>query len=316
MSRFLPASGRLSDRPIVASRRSLFSWRWQKKYIGLVFIAPWVVAFLAFELLPTVAAFYFSLTNYAVIGQTTFIGLANYQQLFTQDSTFGIALVNTVYYTLLSVPAGLILSFALALLLNVPIRGQGVFRTLFYVPAIVPSVAASVVWLWIFDSDNGLLNNVLASLGLPTVSWLTDPGVTKNALVLLSLWGVGGGMVIFLAGLQTISQDLYEAAAIDGAGGLRKLVSITIPLMTPSIFFNLVLGVINSFQVFNAAYILFQNNGGPDNSVLFYMVYLYQNAFQYLQMGYASAMAVVLFLVILVLTLVFYRSSDRWVFYS
>ena len=291
-------------------------WRWQKKYVGFVFIAPWLIGFLAFALIPTASAFYFSLTDYHIIGTSTFVGLDNYRQMF-QDPLYGTAFFNTVYYTLGTVPVGLVLGFALALLLNVSIRGQGLFRTLFYVPAIVPTVATAIVWLWLFDPTNGLIDHLLTSVGLPGIHWLDDPSWSKPVLILISLWGVGYTMVVFLAGLQAIPQEQYEAAAIDGAGRVRKLVSITIPLMTPSIFFNLVLGIIYSFQVFNSAYILHTDAiGAPLNSTLFYVLYLYQVAFQYLQMGYASAMAVVLFLVILTLTFVLYRSSSRWVFYA
>jgi multiple sugar transport system permease protein len=288
--------------------------RWQRRYIGVVFIAPWAIAFLLFELLPTASAFYYIFTNFAVVGETQVIGLANYQQMATQDPEFWTAVFNTLYYTAFTVPISLVLGFGMALLLNAPLRGQGLFRTLFYVPAVVPTVAASIVWLWIFDPSSGLLDNLLRTVGLPAVHWLSSPGSSKNALILMNLWAVGGTTVVFLAGLQALPGELYEAAAIDGAGKLRTLVQITLPLMTPSIFFNLVLGVIGSFQVFNAAFIVTQ--GGPADSTLFYMLYLYNEAFKYLQMGYASAMAVVLFLVIMILTLVLYRSSSRWVFYG
>lgn len=315
MSQLLPRSQPpLSAGAAALPHRVRRLWRWRGRDIGLVFIAPWLLAFLAFELIPTVAAFYYSLTDFHVLGTTTFLGLANYQQLFGQDQRFWTALSNTLYYTAVSVPMGLVLAFVLALILNVRMRGQGLFRTLLYVPAIVPSVAATIVWVWLFDPNAGLLDQVITAVGLPTVHWLDDPGWSKNALILLNLWAFGGGMVIFLAGLQGISQELYEAAAIDGAGAWRRLLRITIPLMTPSIFFNLVLGVIGSFQVFNSAYIA--THGGPLDSTLFYMLYLYDNAFTYLQMGYACAMAIVLFVLVLALTLLLQWSSRRWVFYS
>jgi len=294
--------------------RPALNWR-LRRYIGLVFIAPWLIAFLVFDLIPTASAFYFSITDWSVIGATTHIvGLRNYQDLFFNDPLFWTSLWNTVYYTAISVPLGLALAFGLALMLNVRVRGQGIFRTLFYLPAVVPTVSASVVWLWIFDTNHGLLNYLGSRVGLPPIQWLTSPAWSKNALIIMSLWGVGAAMVIFLAGLQAIPREIYDAADVDGAGGLRKLLAITVPLMSPSIFYNLLIGLINSFQVFNVAYIV--TGGGPVNSTLFYMLDIYNNAFSYLRMGYACAMAVVLFIVILALTVLVYRSSSRWVFYS
>jgi multiple sugar transport system permease protein len=188
------------------------------------------------------------------------------------------------------------------------------FRTLFYLPAVVPTVAAIMIWLWIFDTNNGILNWLLGTVGVDPIRWLTSPDYSKPALIIMSLWTTGSGMVIYLAGLQNIPEELYEAADIDGASGWSKLINITVPLMTPTIFFNLLLGLIGSFQIFNAAFIM--TGGGPVNSTRFYMLHLYEKAFQDSQMGYASAMAVLLFLVVLVITIFVNWSSKRWVFYG
>jgi multiple sugar transport system permease protein len=290
------------------------TWRF-RKYVGLVFVAPWILSFLLFDLIPTGAAFYYSFTDWSVLSpNTTYIGLDNYREMFTGDRLFWKSFTNTLYYTAFSVPLGVIAAFLLALMLNARIRFQGMFRTLFYLPAVVPTVAASIVWLWIFDTRRGILNYALDLVGLDPIRWLTSPEWSKPALIIMSLWTIGGGMVIYLAGLQGIPRDLYEAADVDGAGTLSKLFNITIPLMTPTIFFNLLLGMIGSFQVFNTAFIL--TGGGPVNSTLFYMLHLYDNAFSHSRMGYASAMAVLLFLVVLALTIFINWTSKRWVFYS
>ena len=284
------------------------------RYVGYVFVAPWVIAFLCFELIPTVAAFGYSLTNWSVVGEATFIGFANYQEMFTRDRLFGLSLYNTLYYAIFSVPLTVTAGFLLAMLLNAKVRGQTVFRTLFYLPALIPTVAGAIVWLWIFDTRNGIFNFFITLFGGDPIRWLTSPAWSKPALIIMSLWTTGAGMVIYLAGLQNIPQELYEAAEVDGASGWHKLFRITIPLMTPTIFFNLLMGMINSFQVFNVAFVM--TGGGPVNSTLFYMLHIYENAFTHWRMGYASALSVILFLLVLVLTLVVNRTSKRWVFYG
>ncbi len=284
------------------------------KYVGYVFVAPWVIAFLCFELIPTVAAFAFSLTDWSVVGAANFIGVANYQEMFTRDRLFWKSLENTIYYAVFSVPLVVTAGFLVALLLNAKVRGQTLFRTLFYLPALIPTVAGAIVWLWIFDTRNGILNFFLGIFGIEPIRWLTSPAWSKPALVIMSLWTIGAGMVIYLAGLQNIPQELYEAAEVDGASALHKLARITIPLMTPTIFFNLIMGIINAFQVFNAAFIM--TGGGPVNSTLFYMLHIYENAFTHWRMGYASALSVILFLLVLALTIFVNRTSRRWVFYG
>jgi len=285
-----------------------------EKYIGYVFVAPWVIAFLCFELIPTAAAFFFSLTDWSVVGQWNFIGFANYIEMFTRDRLFARSVGNTLYYVVFAVPLNVTMAFLLALLLNAKVRGQTFFRTMFYLPALIPSVAGAIVWIWIFDTNNGILNFFLSQLGIEPIRWLSSPQWSKPALIIMSLWSIGAGMVIYLAGLQNISEELYEAAEVDGANPLQRLIHITIPLMTPTIFFNLILGIISSFQVFNSAFIM--TGGGPVNSTLFYMLHIYEQAFTHWKMGYASALSVVLFLFVLVLTLIVNRTSKRWVFYG
>jgi multiple sugar transport system permease protein len=286
-----------------------------RKHLGYVFIAPWLIAFLAFDIVPTLSAFYYSFTDWNVIAKSSnWVGTENYQEMFAGDRLFWPSVKNTLYYVAFAVPLGVVAGFVLALLLNTKVRFQGLFRTLFYLPAVVPTVAATMVWLWIFDTRRGILNWVLGTVGLDPIRWLTSPEWSKPALIIMSLWSIGGGMVIYLAGLQNIPQDLYEAADVDGASALNKLFNITIPLMTPTIFFNLLLGLIGSFQVFNAAFIM--TAGGPVNSTRFYMLHLYEKAFQDSQMGYACAMAVLLFIVVLMITIFVNWTSKRWVFYG
>jgi len=296
---------------------ALAAWRSglkTEKYIGYVFVAPWVIAFLLFELIPTATAFVASLTNWSIVGDWEFIGLANYIEMFTRDRLFRISMGNTLYYVIFSVPLTVTTGFLLALILNAKVRGQTVFRTLFYLPALIPTVAGAMVWIWIFDTNNGLFNLILGWIGIEPIRWLSSPAWSKPALIIMSLWTIGAGMVIYLAGLQNIPEELYEAAVVDGANPIQKLFKITIPLMTPTIFFNLVLGIIASFQTFNSAFIM--TGGGPVNSTLFYMLHIYENAFTHWRMGYASALSVVLFVIVLTLTIFVNQTSKRWVFYG
>jgi multiple sugar transport system permease protein len=290
--------------------------RWKSRHwIGWLFILPWFIGFLWFDVLPLFLNTYLSFTDFSVGAKIpNWVGLANYREMFGGDHLIGISFKNTLYYMGLSVPLLILLAFSLALLLNANIRGRGAYRTIFYLPSLVPAVASSMIWVFMLRTRNGLINQVLGLVGIPAIPWLGRPEWAKPALILMSLWGFGGQMVIYLAGLQGISQELYEAAEIDGASGLQKLIRITVPLMTPTIFFNLIMSIIGSFQVFTAAYIM--TNGGPLKSTLFYMLHLYNNAFRYFKMGYASAMALILFLIILTLTLIVNRTSERWVYYG
>ncbi len=291
-------------------RRRLPRW-----LIGYVFISPWLLAFVAFEAYPILSGFYHSFTDWTATGRAErFVGLDNYVEAFTRDPLFWKAVSNTIYFIGVSVPLGIIAAFALAMMLNSKISGTTLYRTIYYLPSVVPAVAAVIVWIFIFETRRGILNFGLELVGLPAIRWLSDPAWAMPALIIMSLWSIGASMIIFLAGLQGIPQELYEAAEVDGANGWHNLWRITVPLMTPTIFFNLVMSLVAAFQAFNNAFIM--TNGGPNNATLLYMLHLYNNAFRYFRMGYASALAVVLFIIVFGLTLFVYRSSRRWVYYS
>ncbi|MEZ4862108.1 MAG: sugar ABC transporter permease [Caldilineaceae bacterium] len=286
-----------------------------RRWVGLVFIAPWLLAFLLFEAIPIGSAFYHSFTDWSATGKAArFLGVDNYTEAFTRDPLFWKAVTNTLYFIGLSVPLGVAAAFVLALMLNAGIRGTTLYRTIYYLPSVVPTVAAVIVWIFIFETRRGILNWGLELLGLPTIRWLSDPNWAMPALIIMSLWSIGGTMVIFLAGLQGIPQELYEAAQVDGATLPQRLLRITVPLMTPVIFFNLVMSLVGAFQAFNNAFIM--THGGPNNATRLYMLHLYDNAFSYFRMGYASALAMVLFVVVFSVTLFVYRTSNRWVYYG
>lgn len=294
----------------------LSSWpRRHRHWLGWLFISPWVIGFFWFDVLALVLNLYLGFTNFTVGAKMPdWVGLANYREVFAGDHIIGKSFANTVYYMGFSVPLMMITAFSLALILNAEIGGRGIFRTIYYLPSLVPVVASSIIWLLMLRTQGGMINQVLALVGIKGIPWLGRPEWAKPALILMSLWGFGGQMVIYLAGLQGIPRELYEAAEIDGASGWHKLARVTLPLMTPILFFNLIMGIIGSFQVFTSAFIM--TDGGPLKATLFYMLHLYNNAFKYFKMGYASAMAVLLFLAILALTLVVNRSSGRWVYYA
>ena len=281
---------------------------------GYLFISPWIIGFLAFTLFPIVAVFLLSFSRYGVFDAPKWVGFSNYIKIFTDDRMFKISLGNTLYYVLIRVPLGIVLGFLLALGLNAKIRGVTVYRALFYVPSIVPQVAGTLLFVWLFRPQTGLINFALNLLGIQGPNWLGRPQWAKPAIIIMSLWGIGGGMIVYLAGLQSIPQHLYEAAEIDGAGTWRRFWAVTVPMMTPTIFFNLINGLIGSFQVFATAYIA--TGGGPLNSTRFYMLYLYQLGFQDFRMGYASALSWILFLLVLVLTLFIFRTATSWVYYE
>ncbi|HRW07828.1 MAG TPA: sugar ABC transporter permease [Caldilineaceae bacterium] len=283
---------------------------------GLLFVSPWLVGLCVFTLYPILASFYYSFTVYDIISPPQFAGLANYQDLLTTDPLFWKAVRNTLYYVAVAVPLYLCIALAVALLLNMKLRGMAVYRTLFFLPSIVPDVASAMLWAWILNPQFGLLNALLRGLGIPTVGWLSDPNWSKPALILIGLWAFGSSMVIFLAALQDVPEALYEAAELDGAGLLRKTWNVTLPMITPTIFFNLVLGMIGAFQYFTTAFVLSQGTGGPASSTLFYSLLLYNNAFSYFKMGYSSAMAWLLFAFVFLLTWLVFKSANRWVYYE
>lgn len=285
----------------------------KRTLVGYVFISPFILGFLFWFLAPASTAVWLTFTDWNMISPPKLIGLGNIRALF-RDKLFLQALKVTTNYTIISVPLGLVMSFMLALLMNTKVRGISFFRTVYYLPSIVPAVANAVLWVWILNTEFGLLNVLLRLIGLPKIRWLQEPQWAMPALILMSLWGLGGSMVIYLAGLQGIPDSYYEAAEIDGAGRWAKLVHVTIPLMSPVIFFNLVMGVIGSFQVFTAGYLV--TDGGPQNATLFYVLYLYRNGFQYLNMGYAATLAWVLFFIILALTLLIFKYIGSAVYYE
>jgi len=300
------------------SHRTKISWR--ASLAGYLFASPWLAGFFFFLLGPMIFSLILCFVRWSGITSfrtAEFVGASNFVNL-AHDELFYVALYNTVYYACLSVPLGIILSLLLAMMLNQQLRGITLFRTIFYLPNVVAGVATIMMWRWIFNPDFGALNFVLERIGIAhPPAWLQDATWAKPALVIMSLWRVGGSMLIYLAGLQGIPQHLYEVAAIDGASPIRRFFNITLPMLTPTIFFNLVMSMIGSFQVFNEAYLMRPfADGGPNNATLFYVLYLYRKAFQHFQMGYASAMAWILFAIILGLTLIVIRSSSLWVFYE
>ncbi len=277
-------------------------------------ISPWLVGLLVFTLGPIAASFWYSLTRWDLLSAPQFIGLRNYTRM-VDDRLFWQSLRVTLHYTLLYVPTELIGGLILALLMNQRgIRSMRVVRTIYYLPSVLSGVAFVVVWMWLFHPTAGLINGTLARVGIVGPRWLADPNTALYALWIMSLWGLGRTAVIFLAGLKQVPQPLYEAASMDGAGAWRSFWSVTLPLITPTIFFNLVLSIIATFQTFTSAFVA--TNGGPLDSTLFYVLYLYRQAFQYFAMGYAAALAWVLFVIILLLTLLILRSGQWWVFYD
>lgn len=282
------------------------------------FIAPWIIGFLIFTLGPMLASLYFSFTDYNIIDPPTFSGLSNYQQLLFSDPLFWHSLRRTLYFAALALPLGLLFGFFIAILLNQDIPGVNLWRTLYFLPSVISGVAIALLWMRIFNPRVGFLNPFLQNvLGIDNPpGWLQDPDWAIPALVIMSLWGVGGSMIIYLAGLQGIPTTLYEAARIDGATSPQRFWNVTLPLMTPVIFYNLVMGLIGAFQYFTEVYVATSGQGGPARATLVYNLYLYQNAFKFFEMGYASAMAWVLFLIILTVTLLVFRSSPMWVFYE
>lgn len=281
------------------------------KYQGFLFILPWVLGFIIFTFVPLMAALYLGFTDSNSISTPNFIGFKNYIDLF-KDDNFKSALLVTVKYAIFAIPLGILSSMTLATLLNNKIRGVYLFRTILYLPAVASGVSISLLWRWILDKDLGLLNMILSKVGITGPGWLSDPSWVLPSYVLIALWGAGGGMLTYLAGLQDVPRALYESAEIDGAGWFKRFTNITVPMLSPIIFYNLIMGIVGSFRKFGDAYII----GGAGNQGRFYMIYLYENAFKYFKMGYATAMAWILFLIILALSIITFKSSSLWVFYN
>lgn len=280
-------------------------------YLGL---SPWLIGFVLFTLGPVVASIYFSMTQWTITRPPQWVGLANYERMFFDDPLYWQALKVTFLYVLYSLPLKLVGGLALSLLLNVKVPGMNFFRTVFYIPAVISGVAVSMMWLWLLQPDYGAINNMLSLVGIQGPGWFWDPDWALFSVALMSIWSVGSGAVIYLAGLQNIPPHLYEAAEIDGAGVISRFFRITLPLLTPTLFFQLIVEMIDSFRVFTQAFII--TRGGPLHATYFYMLYLYEEAFQNFNMGYASAMAIVLTLIILIATVLVYQTSNRWVYYE
>ena len=286
----------------------------QKLKSGLLFVSPWIIGFLVFTLFPVGASLYYSFCDYDILTEPIWIGNLNYQELFT-DELFWKTLYNTAYFAAISIPLGLVFSLLVAVLLNQAVKYKSLFRLLYYLPSLVPMVAGAMIWLWVYNGKYGLLNYGLSLIGIDGPLWLTDATWTKPALIVMGLWGIGNTMVIYLAALQDVPIQLYESAEIDGAGLWVKLRHITIPLISPVIYFNMVMAIIGSLQVFAVPYIMMRD-GGPDKSALFYAVYLFENAFRYNRMGYACAMAWILFILIVVLTWFATKATRKHIHYG
>lgn len=281
-----------------------------------VFLLPWLLGFFLLALGPILASLYLSFTRYDMVGDPRWVGLANYEYMFTRDRRFWTALEVTFHYVALSVPARLIMALAVAMLLDKGLRTIGVYRAIFYLPSLLgASIAIAILWRELFAAD-GVVNQVLGSFGIVATSWITNPNTSLYTLVILAMWQFGSPMLIFLAGLRGIPQDLYEAAEIDGTPKWRQFTRITLPLLAPVIFFNLVLQTIEAFKTFSSAFIISNGTGAPADSLLFYTVYLFNEAFKFFRMGYASALAWVLLVIIALFTAVAFFTSKYWVHYE
>ena len=281
---------------------------------GWLVVSPWIVGFLIFMIGPLIASMYFSLTKYNVVSSPSWVGLDNYRKLLTDDPKFTKSLVNTLVYAVIFVPVHICMALGVALLLNKARKLTGVFRTVYYLPSITPAIATAYIWILILNPNDGIVNRTLRALHLPAPGWTVDPLWTKPTIVISQLWLVGSAMVIFLAGLKGISGTLYEAAMLDGAGSVRRFRDVTLPMLSGVTFFIATVDLINSLQVFAQGYVMFDKNGGPNGAGLFAVMYLFKRAFEYFQMGYASAIAWLLFLMIVVVTIGQFWLAKRWVY--
>jgi len=281
---------------------------------GIAFISPWLIGFVAWTIYPILASLYYSFTQYDVLNPPKWIGLKNYVELLLEDGKFRIVLGNTLYFVILGVPVGVVVAFLLASLLNNEMKGRPFFRTIFFLPSIVPAVATAMVWLWIYNPRYGLINSALASIGKTAIPWLSSPAMAKPSLIIIHAWAQGSAMVIFLAALQDVPRSLYDAALVDGANGWQRFWHVTIPMCTPAILFVLITSLIGMFQYFTLGWLL--TGGGPNLATEFYGIYLYRNAFRFFKMGYASAQAWLLFILVVIFTIAIFRTSARWVYYG
>ncbi|MEZ4681548.1 MAG: sugar ABC transporter permease [Caldilineaceae bacterium] len=300
---------------VMTQRRTRFSRaQWRNLGTGLFFVSPWILGFLLWTLYPLTSSLYYSFNRYDLLRPASWVGLQNYVEIFTDDPAFWEVTYNTVYFVGLGIPLGVVGAFLMATLLNTDIKARPLFRTIFFFPAIVPAIVTAMVWQYLLNVQYGAINAALQGLQLPVIPFIANPGLAKPSLILIHMWAQGNAMVIFLATLQDVPRSLYEAATVDGANAWHKFRNITIPMCTPVILFNLVIGLIYGFQNFTLPWLL--TGGGPNNATEFYSLHLYRNAFVYFRMGKASALAWILFVVIVVFTVVLFRTSNRWVHYS
>ena len=296
-------------------KRSRLTLNQKEALQGYIFVLPYIIGFLVFIAGPMFFSLYASFTNYNITSKMDFIGFDNYARMFN-DKIFWLSLKNTLFFVALGVPLARIVAITLAVLLNHNIKGMRVFRTIFYLPSIFSGVAVFLLWMQLFSPSTGLINRILALVGINGPAWLFDPNWTKPALILMGLWSAGGGMLLYLARLQGIPQQLYEAADIDGANAVQRFFKITLPMITPIVFFDLITGMIGAFQVFQSAYVMTSGQGGPMNSLLFFNFYMWKKAFEIFDMGYATAMAWVLFFIIMSITVINLKLSKHWVYYD
>jgi multiple sugar transport system permease protein len=284
-------------------------------FIGYMFMLPTVIGFCLFIIYPMIASGYYAFTEYSGFGRARFVGLENFKWMFFQDPTFFPSIRATLKYVIYTVPSILILGFLLAVLLNKSMVGIRVFRTIYYLPVVIPAVASLVMWKFIFEPDYGLINGMLTFFNLPTCRWLQDPNVVIQALTIIAVWGCGGSMIIFLSGLQSVPADLYEAAEVDGAGAISKFFHITIPMMTPVLFLQLITGLIGGFQVLTPSLVI-TLNGAPNLATNFLNFQIYRSAFDLREYGYAMALVWILFFIIMFFTVIIFRSSENYVYYE
>ncbi|MDN4075319.1 carbohydrate ABC transporter permease [Fictibacillus terranigra] len=301
----------------IKSKKPKIPFKQKEQLQGYMFVAPWIIGFVVFLAGPLLFSLYGSFTNFNITSTMDFIGLDNYKRMFTNDNIIWISLGNTLYYVVISVPLTTAGAILLAVLLNQGIRGMRVFRTIYYLPAVLSGVGVYLLWMQLLSPSSGLVNTLLSWVGIEGPSWLADPAWTKPALILMKMWSVGGGMLLYLASLQSVSPSLYEAAEIDGASAFQKFRHITLPMITPVIFFDIVTSTIGAFQIFQEGYVMSKSgDGGPANSLVFFNLHMWNKAFEVFDMGYAMAMSWILFIIILVLTVINLKLAPRWVHYE
>ncbi len=300
----------------ISRSRAARSRELRQAAIGIAFASPWIVGLLVFFVYPIIMSFYYSFNDYSALQDPQWIGVKNYVDLFTIDDIFRVSMSNTAIYAAMVIPIGTVFAILLALLLNMKVKFLAYHRTIFYLPVLVPSVALALVWQWVLNPSFGVLNALLATVGIIGPGWYTDMAWAKPSYAIMSIWTIGNAVIIYLAGLQDVPQDLMDAASVDGANVFQRIRNVTLPMITPVIFFNVIMGLIGASQTFTEAYIITGGQGNPANAAMFYVMYLYRNAFVYFHMGLASAQAWILFIIILVMTLILVRTSNAWVYYG